>query len=270
MQAQARDWFEVHEFPASIIGIRESGHEVDVWSYLVLGRELALLFDTGNGFVDIRGVVDAYATTPVLVVNSHAHWDHIGDDWRFERVWVHAAEAADVETGVANVRFRHWLEPEHFRRPLPVPFDPDSYAIPGAPVERRLQGGEQIELGGRTLSVIHTPGHSPGGIALYDEPSGALLSGDGVYAGELLVQLPGADPPTYRQTLVELAGMSGSVSVVYPSHYEAPLDAGILREAGEAAERVWAGATPSSVEDGLERYDCGRVSFVFQEGWRGR
>src|SRR6185312_17253583 len=175
--AQPTEWFEVRPMSDGVIGIGEPGHDEDVKSYLVIGRDLALLFDTGMGIGNIRAVVDGLTQKPVLLVNSHSHWDHVGDDWRFDRIWVHEAEADALRAGVGNARIRRALAPERLHRPLPEGIDPQSIAIPGVEPERTLSGGERIDLGDREFVVVNTPGHSPGGITLVDERAGVALVG---------------------------------------------------------------------------------------------
>jgi len=83
-------------------------------------------------------------------------------------------------------------------------------------VTRRLQDGKRIELGGRTLIVLHLPGHTPGSIALLEEITGVLYSGDVVYDGHLVDDLPESDVPAYRRSMEVLAALE--VSIVNPGH----------------------------------------------------
>lgn len=263
-------WFEVRELPDGVVGIGEPGHSEDVKSYLVRGRDLALLVDTGMGVSDIRAVVDELIETPVLLVNSHSHWDHIGGNPSFERIWIHAAEAERLPRGVPNSRLRRAFVPEHLRRPLPAGFDPETFEIGPSRAERTLSGVESIDLGDRSFSVIHTPGHSPGGITLFEERTGIAIVGDAVYAGAMYGHMAGeSDPVAYRATLRRLAELAPSASAVYPSHNAYPLESGFLTSTHEAMEEIWGGRAPNGMRDGVERYSFGRFSFLLREGWRG-
>jgi glyoxylase-like metal-dependent hydrolase (beta-lactamase superfamily II) len=262
------DWFEVREFPQGVIGIGEPKHDENVKSYLVLGDELSLLFDTGMGIGNIKQVVDRYAKTPVLVVNSHAHWDHVGDDWRFDRVWVHRTEANNLRAGVPNERTRRFLAAERFSGSSPDWIDVETFAIPGVEPERELSGGEKIDIGGREFRVVLTPGHSPGGITLVEERTGVALVGDAVYAGALYAHLDGSDPFVYRDTLKRLADLAPSLSSIYPSHNDYPLEPSFLEEVHSGYEAIFAGRAPDSVEDGVERYRFTTFSVLLREGWR--
>ncbi len=261
-------WFDVRECGDGVIGIGEPRHDEDVKSYLVRGSTLALLFDTGTGIGDIKSVVDQHVSTPVLVVNSHAHWDHVGDDWRFDRIWVHEAEADDLRRGVPNSRTRRFLAPDRFVGEPPGWIDVESFAIPGVEVERTLSGGERINLGDREFLVVLTPGHSPGGITLVEERTGIALVGDAVYAGALYVHLDHSDPFVYRDTLRTLAELAPSLSAVYPCHNAYPLDPGFLVESHEGYESIFGGRQPDEITGGVERYVFERFSVLLNHGWR--
>lgn len=263
-------WFEIREFEDGVVGIGEPGHTEDVKSYLVRGRDRALLVDTGTGIGDLRTAVESLTESPVLLVNSHGHWDHIGGDWQFAPVWIHQAEADRPPAGVPNARMRGRISPEHLLRPLPVGVDPETFAIPPAAVGRVLTGGEVIDLGDREFLVVHTPGHSPGGISLIEEKTGVAIVGDALYAGPLYGHLDGSDPGDYRETLRRLAELSLHLRAVYPGHNAYPLDSGFLVEAHRGMEEVWSGRTPDRVSDGVEEYRFRRHSLLLREGWRGR
>ncbi|MGA7671803.1 MAG: MBL fold metallo-hydrolase [Nitrolancea sp.] len=262
------NWFQVRECADGVIGIGEPRHDEDVKSYLVVGSELSLLFDTGMGIGDIKSVVDELVKTPVLVVNSHAHWDHVGDDWRFDRIWVHEAEADNLRQGVANSRTRRFLAPDRFIGDPPDWIDVETFAIPGVVPERTLSGGERIDLGGREFLVVCTLGHSPGGITLVEERTGVALVGDAVYAGALYAHLDHSDPIAYRETLKTLADLAPSLSAVYPCHNDYPLDPGFLVEAHQGYESIFEGREPDEIIEGVERYVFKRFSVLLNQGWR--
>lgn len=261
-------WFEVREMPDGVVAIGEPGHSEDVKSYLVRGRDLALLVDTGMGIGDIRALVDSLVQTPVLVVNSHSHFDHIGGNARFSRVWIHVAEADRLPEGIPNARLRGWLSPEHLSRALPAGVIPDSYAIAPSHAERTLHGGETIDLGDRQFAVMHTPGHSPGGITLVEERTGIALVGDAVYAGPLYAHSDDGDPAAYRDTLRRLAEIAPAIKTVYPSHNAYPLEPEFLVRVHEAMEAIWAGRPADTLTGGVERHTFDGFAFLLREGWR--
>lgn len=261
------EWFEVRHFEHEVIGIGEPGHFEDVKSFLVIGEDLALLIDTGMGFASIRAVVEDQTDRPVLMVNSHGHLDHTGDNWRFERRWAHEGDLERIRAGVPNERMRHFLAPDAFNRSLPDRLDPDSFSIPGTEVERTISDGDEIHLGGRSLRVLHTPGHSAGSVSFWEEATGILIAGDAIYEGPMFAHHQGGSPADYRTTLQRLRQLVPHLSVVYPSHNRYPLEPSFVVDSHGAMEEIWNGRKPDSVSDGLVRFDFPRFSFTFSEGW---
>lgn len=262
-------WFEVREFDDGVVGIGEPGHEEDVKSYLVRGRDVTLLFDTGTGIGDLRAEIDRLTSGPALVVNSHNHWDHIGNDHQFERRWIHRLGGPGLAAGVPRERVLRFAAPERFSAPPPADFDLDTFTIPGVMAERLLDEGDVVDLGDRRFTVVHTPGHSPDGITLVDEGSGVALVGDAVYAGTLYGHLPGSDPTAYRRTLRRLAELAGSLTAVYPSHDSYPLPPRFLRDVHAGYEEVWVGREPDAVAGGVVRHQFAGFAVLLAEGWRG-
>jgi hypothetical protein len=80
-------WFEVYRVQPGVLAIYEPGQFEEVVSYLILGEKRALLFDTGLGIGDLRALVSSVTELPVAVLNSHSHYDHIGGNHQFDRVY---------------------------------------------------------------------------------------------------------------------------------------------------------------------------------------
>jgi glyoxylase-like metal-dependent hydrolase (beta-lactamase superfamily II) len=195
-------WFDVVSFEDGITMIAEPGHYEDVKSFLVEGDRDVAVIDAGMGVGDFAGLVASLSGRDPLVLMTHAHFDHIGACARFQRVLVHEAEADDLREGYPNERFAPWFVPEYLVGDLlPADFDPSTAEIPGCEPIGTLQHGDTIDLGGRTLEVYHTPGHSPGGVSFFDRSAGALFPGDAIYAGPMFAFRPYSDPVAYRESL---------------------------------------------------------------------
>ncbi len=234
-------WFSSFPIGDGVVVIAEPGY---VTSYLLLGRDLSVLFDSGLGIFDISAEVTRFTNTPVLLVNSHEHLDHCGGNRFFAEVAGHPLLAArgprqaDHETAVrwlgeysreiteAYAAYRA-LDEEHFhqldaRMHLKAPPSESELAhwhhSPVVPT-RGLADGELIDLGDRLVEVIHCPGHTPASLALHDTSSGSLLTGDAVIAGVSYAHLPGADPAEFaRSAQLLLDRTSGDLRRVLVPH----------------------------------------------------
>jgi glyoxylase-like metal-dependent hydrolase (beta-lactamase superfamily II) len=85
--ASSDPWFEVYRVAPRTFAIYEPHQSEETISYLIVGDTRALLFDTGLGIGDLRRVTSALTQLPIVVVNSHTHNDHVGDNWQFDTVY---------------------------------------------------------------------------------------------------------------------------------------------------------------------------------------
>jgi glyoxylase-like metal-dependent hydrolase (beta-lactamase superfamily II) len=99
----------------------------------------------------------------------------------------------------------------------PDPYASATYAVGAAPATRLLWDGDIVDLGDRRFEVIHTPGHSPGGIALWEAATGVLFSGDIVYDGELIEGTSALEQWQYRVSMERLLRLP--VRVVHGGHF---------------------------------------------------
>lgn len=202
--------------------------------FVVSGRDRTVVVDAGMGLSPLRPELDPSDDRPVTLLVTHTHSDHVGAAHEFEDRRVHGFESElltapppsllrgsdlSAEEWVMleqtfDVAYAEWFVD---RRPSPD-FDPDAYAITPAPATELLAEGDVVDLGDRRLTVLHLPGHSPGGLGFYDEHHGVLFSGDAVYDGPLLDELPGSDIGAYLSTMRRLRDLP--VSVVHTGHGE--------------------------------------------------
>jgi glyoxylase-like metal-dependent hydrolase (beta-lactamase superfamily II) len=180
----------------------------------VLGRDRDLQFDFGNGLGPLRPALPL-SGKPVVAVASHAHVDHIGGFHEFADRLGHATEAAGF-AGLPGIEtfadeFRSW--------PQVVTTQPSpgwtiaDWSLRPAPLTGTLAEGDRIDLGDRQFTVLHLPGHSPGGIGLLDDRNGLFLTGDAIYDDEILDDLVGASIPDYLQTMERLRWISCRLAI---------------------------------------------------------
>jgi len=215
-----QSWFEVYKVSEETFAICEPGHGEGVISYLIEGQSKAVLFDTGMGIGDIKKVVEHITHREVLVVNSHTHFDHVGDNHQFNKIAVFndKIEIERLENGTSIEELKGEMRQELLLRPLPKGFDPKIYKILPSKPTHLLRHEETIDLGERELKVLHTPGHSPGCICLLDTRSRELFTGDTFYLSSLLAHFPESDFLAYSRTADYLASLAPSISVLRPSH----------------------------------------------------
>lgn len=235
-------WFEVYQLNSDTFALLEPNHDEEVISYLVLGNEKAVLIDTGMGIGNIRDEVDRLTDLPLVVINTHSHFDHVGDNVRFEEVWSFDEdwEVAHIEQGYKNDACIGFMGPDSYRN-LPTGFNPKTYRIVPSKVSHRLRHLESVELGGRTLIIHHTPGHSPGSICLLDNRDKLLFTGDTFYPGSIFTHLEGSNFNDYCKSIKYLVGLLDQTTQLCPAHNEAYAPKEMLTSVLEACEKINSG-----------------------------
>lgn len=256
-------WFDVRRLEAGVFLIAEPGH---VNNFLVVGEDRAVLIDTGIGVANIRTVAEDLAGMPVSVVNSHYHFDHSGGNRLFDQIAIHRAGAdllaRAAPEGLAAGYMAHtkrlieaWPDYKHLDelyfhlitadtliRPLPAGFDPTSFSIEPSIATQLLEDGDEIDLGGRVLQVLHTPGHSPDSICLFDEHNGLLFGGDTINTGPIYAQLEDSDILSFAASTRRLAELGDAVGRVFVCHFmRVDNSPRLLAEVADGFEQLLAG-----------------------------
>jgi glyoxylase-like metal-dependent hydrolase (beta-lactamase superfamily II) len=236
----ASEWFVTREVARGIWLVAEPSH-VNTW--LVEGSERAALIDTGLGITPIRPVAESLTSHPISVVNTHCHFDHVGGNYEFEEIAIHELgasllaqpvpravlaayltyterllEGADLYRSLDG-EFFHLLSLEGDPRPLPREFDSDAWTIRPSVASTILREGDRIDLGDRSLAVLHTPGHTPDCICLLDDRDGVLFGGDTINTGPIYAQLADSDLEAFAASANRLASIADQVSMVAVHHF---------------------------------------------------
>jgi glyoxylase-like metal-dependent hydrolase (beta-lactamase superfamily II) len=249
-------WFEAYRIGSGTTALYEPGHWQEAISYLIEGRDRAILFDTGLGIGDIKAVVDQLTSLPVLVVNSHEHFDHIGGDRQFAEIAVADSPAALARLARGTGSLAGQITSETVWKPLPPGFDKGRYQTPPIHPTRRLHDSERIDLGGRTLEVLLTPGHTPGSLCLLDRGRRTLFTGDTLYPAELYAHMPESNLADYQRSAARLGALADTVDVVCPGHNEARVPASLLTRFARAFAAIGRGeATVTPERPGVVRYE---------------
>ena len=259
-------WFEVYRIGPGTTALYEPGHWQEAISYLIEGRDRAVLFDTGLGIGDIKAVVDQLTSLPVLVVNSHEHFDHIGGDRQFADVAVADNTAALARLAKGTGSLSRQITDETVWMPLPPGFDRTRYETPPIHPARRLHDGERIELGGRTLEVLLTPGHTPGSLCLLDRDGRVLFTGDTLYPADLYAHMPESSLADYERSATRLGALADNVDVICPGHNEAKVPASLLARFARAFAAIGRGDLKASpVRPGVVRYEAEGIVVLARE-----
>jgi len=215
----AADWYRTQRFGDDVTLIEEPHikpfYRCNMWH--VRGRERDLLFDTGLGHFPLRRHVALVRERPILCVASHSHFDHIGNHHEFADRRIHGNEADILASPDRERTLAERYADEQMFDALPEGWVSRDYRIEPAPATSTLKDGDAIDLGDRAFEVIHTPGHSPGGIALWEKKTGTLLSGDIVYDGPLILDTYHADLADYDASMERLAKLP--VTMVHGGHF---------------------------------------------------
>ncbi|MBQ9485650.1 MAG: MBL fold metallo-hydrolase [Clostridia bacterium] len=229
------EWFTVEKAGDGIFCIAELKHYEQVRSYIVLGGNKALLIDTGLGVCNIKKAVGNITDLPVSVATTHVHWDHIGGHKYFEDIAVHEKEKEWIKKfplSLSEVK----KELLKFPCDFPKDFDVEKYEIfSGAPTVI-LKDGDEIDLGGRKITIVHTPGHSPGHVCFYERDAGYLFSGDLLYRGELNVSFPTTDPVAFKKSVGKVKELNPTK--IFPAHHGLDLKAGFAAAVYNALENI--------------------------------
>ena len=231
-------WFEVYRIRPGIFAIYEPHQLEEVISYLIVGENRALLFDTGMGIGNIQAVVTVLTKLPVSVVNSHTHNDHVGDNWRFSDVYGMDTDFTRKNALGSKEDAQAELAPDEICGALPPGFDAKAYSIKPFHITHWLHDGDKIDVGGRTLQIISTPGHTPDAIALLDQKNGLLFTGDTFYAGPIYLYRPETDLDAYLASVQKLAAMAPHLQLLLPAHNVPIADPGNLPRVVTAMQQV--------------------------------
>ena len=203
----AKAWYRTEKFDHDVTLIDEphikAFYRCNIWH--VRGRDRDLLVDSGMGVVSLREQVPLVTEKDCLAVASHTHFDHIGCHHEFSHRLVHPGEAELLAAPTrANTLADPYVTDDIFTALPPEPYRSSAYWVPPAKATQLIEDGDIVDLGDRHFQVIHTPGHSPGGIALWEAATENLFSGDIVYDGPLIEDTYHSDPADYLDSMKRL------------------------------------------------------------------
>jgi glyoxylase-like metal-dependent hydrolase (beta-lactamase superfamily II) len=222
-------WFDFERLADGVTRIWEPHvirvMQCNIWH--VRGRDRDLLIDTGMGIASLHDAARHLFDKALSAVATHTHIDHVGSFHEFADRIVHEAEAETMAKPSGNFSMRrdehppdmiaaleragYEIDPLYITSLPHAGFNLSEFSCPAAPATRRVAEGDVIDLGDRIFEVLHLPGHSPGSIGLWEARTSILFSGDAIYDGPLLDEIPGSDIPAYVATMRRLETLPARV-----------------------------------------------------------
>lgn len=250
------DWFELYIVAPGVIAIYEPFQWQETISYLILGDDKALLFDSGNGIGDMAKVVRALTNKPVSVLNSHSHYDHVGGNFAFENIYgLKTQFTIDRQSGHINKDISIEASKQALCKPLPTGITEENHIGRPYRVSEFIEDGHIIDLGNRKLQVAHTPGHTPDALILIDQKHGLMFTGDSYYSGPIWLYAPETDLEQYQNSLEVMIQKSQNIKHLLPAHNTPLADPKLLVKALAGIKSVIAGhARPVSQGEGMVEY----------------
>jgi len=214
-------WLQVQEVADRVWQISDNG---DDNMYLVEGKDSSMLIDTGLGVADLASVVNQLTKKPLIVVNTHAHPDHSGANYQFEKIYIHPADLEDAKSYSKPRQM-----PAGAQQQTTIPEDELYKGTINDPVFVPLSDGQIFDLGGRRIEIIHAPGHSAGEICLLDKENKLLFTGDNTNA-LVWLWLPTCRPLSeYLVTLEKIEKRGSEYTTIFPGHND-PLPGDFIKE----------------------------------------
>lgn len=173
--------------------------------YLAFRDKEAIIIDAPPDVLQkIKEACNTHHINPTHLILTHSHWDHIADAKKIVETFhipliIHQKDSYNMRSPGAD------------RVPMPL-------HIEGVEPSLEVKGNETLDLLGATWQVLHTPGHTPGGICLYNARSKILFSGDTLFKGCCgNISLPTSETTSMLSSLHKLALLPKDTKV-YPGH----------------------------------------------------
>lgn len=176
--------------------------------YLLVGKEKALLYDSGYGLLDLRTLVRKITDKPVICVCGHGHMDHALGACQFDEAYLHSADFEVYNKhsspeflrmigyeGIGNRPAKRLLRDPNYAQMI------ESWAHKKYHVLKPLEDMPYFDLGGRKVSWYLLPGHTQGSVALWDEKYNTVFDGDAAPIGAWLFLEESSTLEVYRKNL---------------------------------------------------------------------
>jgi len=251
-----QDWFEVYQLNEDTYAIYEPYQWQEAISYLLVGTEKAMLVDTLQGIGDLKSVVTQLTNLPVIVINTHSHFDHVSGNYQFDNIYgvdkpftLNNAKGHDHSVNAGN------MTADTFWKNVPKDFSADTYENKPYQISKYLQDGEIIDIGERPIEVAFVPGHSPDSLILIDKRNRMMMTGDSFYPASLYVYSETSSFRDFSNSVQTMLKYQNDVDFLLPGHNETMQPATYLAKLQAATLAVQDESTPSTInDDGIHTY----------------
>lgn len=244
-----------------------------VYAFLLVGEKRAVLLDTGFATCDFRKYAQKLTDLPIDVINTHGHLDHVGQNWAFDKVYIHGddiALAAEHSDGAVRLSYLQGLL-EEAKIPTKIAHSGFTARLLHRFCYIRekkdlipIRDGAVFDLGGRELRVIHTPGHTPGSICVLDVEHRWLFTGDTVCDEGVLLHFDhSCGIAVFRESIEKLKSMSEAWDKMWPCHHLKPLDNSFLDAYLACADELLAQGRPDGDVHKQHLHRHGRISLTY-------
>ncbi|MHA1257945.1 MAG: MBL fold metallo-hydrolase [Promethearchaeota archaeon] len=268
-------WYEIIQQKDHLVVIRErldkiEPHYLTVYDnlYLIRGNKECLLIDTGCGLFPLKPIIEKFLNgKKLIVINTHSHFDHVGGNYEFDKVYIHKSEKGGI-TAPINLKY---LKKESSSIILNQ-CNKLNWILPPVKEVVPLSGGEMFDLGGIKVEFIHSPGHSPGSISLFTDKS-ELFTADVANYGTMF--LPPKDSlSVFINTIKELIELSNDKGIqeIYPSHEDFNVSGELLTDLAthlENIDKYWEDKIPNKANYSWE-INVGKFKFLIRVGIKER
>lgn len=194
----------VQQIAPDTYALGEPAEDLDNYEYLLIGQSRALLIDAGNTKRDIRPVLAGLTTLPVTVIPTHLHFDHTNGLINAERIALVDLPETRGRADGDHYRLSH----SQYMRDDPFAFKVSEWVKPDA----------EIDLGGRSVKLFSTPGHTSASISIYDPAAKLLFTGDLIYTTTLFAFDPSSSLSAYIATFDRLLAEMPEDVTIYGAH----------------------------------------------------
>lgn len=259
-------WFEVYKVTDNTYAIYEPFQWQEAISYLLLGSENALLVDTLQGIGDLKSVVDQLTSLPIIVMNTHSHYDHVSSNYQFDTIYgLDTPYTTGNAKGHNNAEIGGSMTMDTIWKNLPDDFDISQYESKAYEIDKFVNDGEIIDIGGREIQVIFTPGHSPDSVILVDKANRMMFTGDTFYPAPIYVYSETTSFEDFFITSQIMFSYRNDVDYLMPGHNETMQPASYLDELRAATMAVINPTTPFQQGRSRRTYNFGDFSIIVKD-----